>query len=91
MLPTEEIDHLMETVDEAISLAAEGKVGEGIVAFLTVEPAPSYFRRSVDLGGKSWSVVGSKPATTTLPLTASASPTLGHLTPCRERTIPQPQ
>jgi hypothetical protein len=29
VIPTEEIDHLTETVDEAISLAAEDKVGEG--------------------------------------------------------------
>lgn len=29
MLPTAEIDHLITTVDEAISLAAAGQVGEG--------------------------------------------------------------
>lgn len=29
MIPTEEIDHLTTTVDEAIELAAVGRVGEG--------------------------------------------------------------
>jgi hypothetical protein len=29
VIPTEEIDHLTETVDAAIGLAAEGSVGEG--------------------------------------------------------------